>query len=71
MPDELREVRAKLIPEAEMALVALRLRHGWSDVDTVNRALQVYQAIDGYVDDGNILELFDKVTQKTYTITIV
>ena len=70
-PDELRELTVKLIPRADLALTVLKLRHQLNSADIVNRALQVYEAIDGFIDDGGQLELFDSATRKSFIITII
>ena len=46
MPPEYREIKTKLTAKSSKALGALTARTGLSEVDIVNRALQIYAYIE-------------------------
>jgi hypothetical protein len=54
-PDVVRRVNVALINDAAEALAKLADRTGMKQVDLVNRALQVYEWVDGEQRAGNTL----------------
>jgi hypothetical protein len=54
-PDVVRRVNVALIKDAADALAKLGERTGMKQVDLVNRALQVYEWVDGEQRAGNTL----------------
>ena len=61
MADDLRqrEIRARLIPKSAQALGELTARTGLSEVDIVNRALQIYAEFEAEQAEGKQILIHD------------
>lgn len=53
--DRYREIIVKLTPRSTQALGALAARHGLSEIDVVNRALQIYFDLDSRKAAGEMI----------------
>lgn len=60
MATNLERLSISLIPESVEALQRIRIRHqSYNKADAVNRALQVYDFIDGLLTEGNKLQVVE------------
>lgn len=60
----------KLIPEAQADLAYLREVTGLSNVDLVNRAIQIYAMTEREKTEGNDLALWNQETRKASLLRI-
>lgn len=60
MATNMERITISLIPDAVEALQRIRIRHqGYNKADTINRALQVYDYIDGLLAEGSKLQVVE------------